>query len=770
MQALQEQGILYLQTGAYSRAEKKLLEAYGFVTSDMNREYLLTELSNNLAQVYDKLHIYDKALLYYRESLGRCRMSYDENSLPCAILQNNIAGVHLKQNDIAQAITDYEKVLAVFKHVLAPSDPLYITALNNLATAYRKNNQFEKALASLSRARDLLKQNGFTSDDLFAAVLNNTAVLHTALGDIEQAARDYKTALDIKTAIYGEQSIVLMDLVNNLAVTYWALDRPKEAIPLFKKGMSLATRQVVYVFPNLSESEQVQFYQKLKEDFERFNTIAIQWVDRDPALLAEVFHNRLVIKSLQFFTYQRRKDHIRSKNDPALNQLVSHLKESRDRLGHLYQLPLNQLRNVAEISSLEKEIDSIEKTLNLQSSEQHDAEATARDLKWEDFASRLQPHEAIVEMVRFRKYDRVASGGKNYFGFTDSVYYAGLVLTEETKTRPALVLFPDGHNLETRYYNYYKNAIRYGVEDRLSYHFFWAPLEKALAGKTRIYFSADGIYHKLNINTFRDPRSDKFLLEERQVVNLLNPVQILESNTPLVRKKREAVLMGDPVFDVDVASPRERTVTYNHFGGLPGTQEELRAIDDLLSSRSWKTALYLKGAATEANLKSVTSPTILHIASHGFFSDEVVSLNREARKDFLFHSGLVLTGANKSLANASTSFDNDGIVTAYEVMSLDLSQTDLVVLSACETGLGKVENGEGVFGLQRSFMQAGANNVLISLWKVDDGATRDLMIRFYEYVANGHTYGDSLKRAQTDQAQLLFDPALWGGFVLVGNN
>ncbi len=103
-------------------------------------------------------------------------------------------------------------------------------------------------------------------------------------------------------------------------------------------------------------------------------------------------------------------------------------------------------------------------------------------------------------------------------------------------------------------------------------------------------------------------------------------------------------------------------------------------------------------------------------------------------------------------------------------MNLDLSNTQLVVLSACETGLGKIEDGEGVFGLQRSFMQAGAKNMLISLWKVDDGATRDLMIKFYQYLAAGNSLSASLKMAQTDQARLLSNPSLWGGFVLVGNN
>jgi CHAT domain-containing protein/tetratricopeptide (TPR) repeat protein len=771
IQSLQEQGVLFLETGAYSQAEKNLLNAYQLVTAERNRDYLLTELSNNLAQVYDKLNIFDKALLYYQESLGRCRLAYDEKSLPCVILQNNIAGIHLKENNVAEAIAGYQKVIAEFEKLLNPSDALYITSINNLATAYRKNNQFKLATEYLDKAERLISKYGFAHDDLASTVLNNIAVLNTAQGNYEQAALHYRNAYEIKRSIYGDNSILLIDLISNLAVAYWTLNKPQEAIPLFKKSMALATRQVSYVFPNLNENEQVQFYQKLKEDFERFNTIATQWGEQDAELIAQMFQNRTIIKSLQFFTHQRRKNTIGMKQDLSLDKLVSRLKDCRDRLGHLYQLPLNQLADPNSIATLEKEIDALEKNISMKSSEVLYGEGlTAEEVSWKSLIPKLKPNEAIVELVRFRKYERQSSRRKDYFGFADSVYYAALILTRETTEKPQIVTFKDGINLESRFYYYYKNAMKYNVEDNLSYHFFWEPIEKCLVGKTKIFLSADGVYHKINVNTLRDPESKKFLLDKFDIVYLLNPIQFLENKKPVKNVANNAVLMGDPVFDVDPSSPRERSVEFNHFSGLPGTQEELRAIDKVLKAHSWKTSLYLKGAATESNLKAVESPTILHLASHGFFSSEIVSLNSEAKKEFLFHSGIVLSGANKSIATGSTSFQNDGIVTAFEVMNLNLTNTHLVVLSACETGLGKIENGEGVFGLQRSFMQAGARNVLISLWKVDDDATRDLMIDFYQYLALGNSLHEALKKAQSDQARLVANPSLWGGFVLVGNN
>jgi len=195
---------------------------------------------------------------------------------------------------------------------------------------------------------------------------------------------------------------------------------------------------------------------------------------------------------------------------------------------------------------------------------------------------------------------------------------------------------------------------------------------------------------------------------------------------------------------------------------------EIKAIDHILRSKNWKTTALLKGNATERNLKKIQSPGILHVATHGFFSAEFVSLNEEAKKDFLFHSGIVLSGANRQIERETIPFRDDGIVAAYEVMNLDLSQTDLVVLSACETGLGKIENGEGVYGLQRSFLQAGARNVMISLWKVDDIYTKELMIRFYTYLSRGFSKRESLKLAELDQMKHVPDPKHWGGFILIG--
>jgi CHAT domain-containing protein len=227
--------------------------------------------------------------------------------------------------------------------------------------------------------------------------------------------------------------------------------------------------------------------------------------------------------------------------------------------------------------------------------------------------------------------------------------------------------------------------------------------------------------------------------------------------------------MGDPVFDMELTGA---STARNHddrkFASLPGSHTEVVNIQEILKSKGWTLEVFLKKTATEQNLKNVHSPGILHIATHGFFSTDQVRLSENVKKDFLFYSGLILSGANKNLKEETEPFHDDGIVTAYEVMNLDLAGTDLVVLSACETGLGKIENGEGVYGLQRSFLQAGARNILISLWKVDDQVTQELMIKFYQYLFQGKPFREALKAAQLDQLRKANNPENWGGFVMVG--
>ncbi len=209
------------------------------------------------------------------------------------------------------------------------------------------------------------------------------------------------------------------------------------------------------------------------------------------------------------------------------------------------------------------------------------------------------------------------------------------------------------------------------------------------------------------------------------------------------------------------------SVTY-----LPGTKNEVETIQKIAQENNIFCKIYLENDANEENLKKLVSPTILHIATHGFFIEEQKQNRNSEEKKFdnpLLRSGILLAEAELTLNEKPTSNKENGIVLAQEALNLNLQGTELVVLSACETGLGEVKAGEGVFGLQRSFQEAGAKSILMSLWKVDDYATQELMTLFYEnLLQKKQPKRLAFQNAQNALKEKYIYPYYWGAFVMVG--
>lgn len=240
--------------------------------------------------------------------------------------------------------------------------------------------------------------------------------------------------------------------------------------------------------------------------------------------------------------------------------------------------------------------------------------------------------------------------------------------------------------------------------------------------------------------------------------------------------------------DTVSANPHEkRTVSFidstqrifngGRVASLPGTQKEVKMVTQLLAGNQVAVNEYMDRRATEAEIKAVDNPGILHIATHGFFLPDITMLHgqtfagfdaRKMKQNALLRSGLLLANSQLAINGVRTPDMEDGILTAFEAMNLNLDDTELVVLSACETGLGEIRNGEGVYGLQRAFQTAGAKSVLMSLWRVDDAATQELMTEFYKNWLGGDDKRTAFSKAQTTLRRKYKLPYYWGAFVLVG--
>ncbi len=300
------------------------------------------------------------------------------------------------------------------------------------------------------------------------------------------------------------------------------------------------------------------------------------------------------------------------------------------------------------------------------------------------------------------------------------------------------------------------------------------PLIPALGGRTRLLLAPDGDLSRLPFEVLPDA-GGRLLLDQYQISYVGCGRDVLRFKTPSSRPPAEPLVVADPHFDLaaeDAApsaanesrSRRSRDFTRGdrRFDRLPGTREEGEHIGRLLGVKPW-----LHADALEARLKQRRSPRILHLATHGFFlADQERDPNKEFRdlggmsgdpgrlsgplpENPLLRSGLALAGANAWLNERSPPPEaEDGLLTAEDVSGLDLLDTELVVLSACETGLGEIRTGEGVFGLRRAFVLAGAKALVMSLWKVPDDATRLLMEDFYRRLLAGEGKADALRNAQ----------------------
>ena len=366
------------------------------------------------------------------------------------------------------------------------------------------------------------------------------------------------------------------------------------------------------------------------------------------------------------------------------------------------------------------------------------------------------------------------------------------------------------------------------------YELIWKPLEPLLKNAKKVYYAPAGDLHRLNIaamsaaeqapplqdqyefiriNSTRSliniygntvdkqaalpaikmPCVHKTVVSEELISRFFGSIAVDYYDPTVFRNNQEAVLFGNIYYDMDSLAMRnpDRKAPYSAKTTTPpkqarqrrlnqaadwdflyGTKTEIDALQAMLRKSKYEVRLLEGYAASEEAFKALdddkASPRIVHIATHGFFLADTAEQNADHP---LNRSGLVLAGANHAWKKGKPLQGmEDGILSAFEISALHLQNTELVVLSACETGLGHIVNNEGVFGLQRAFKQAGVKNLMVSLWSIPDKATQLLMTQFYQNCLEADmTMRQALKAAQQwMRAQENYqNPYYWAGFVLL---
>lgn len=748
--------------GKYNEAEKQFDETEKLVIQVFGPNSMQSAITlNNKAMLYQTMGRYPEAVDLMKKSIAAAENApkkltkSGKNSFENRKFSSNLALLYQLSGNLTEAETTFLGIKKVFEARLQTKNPDYANLLNQLALLYIQMGKSDQVEPLLIKAADVYKKKFTEENPSFAKVQNDLGNFYRIQGKFPEAEVALQKAVDIRKRTLGESHPDYVKSIENLGILYWKKGDLTKADAPFTEAMNKSLNFVNDYFPPMSEAEKSKYWDILQPRFQRYYNYALEASKTNPSLLADVFDYQIATKALLLNSTNKIKKAILASGDQALIKDYLSWISQKETLARYYSLSKEDLKQQKiDLAALEKEANNTERSLSQRSTDFSKAFSNEK-ISYKQVAAQLSDTEALIEIIRVRSFDK---------DFTTESKYVALVLTKNSE--PKMIVSDNGNQLETRYAKFYKNAILQKADDGYSYDQYWAKLDAALAGKKTIFISPDGVYNQINVNTFKKPGGD-FIVKQYDIVSIGNSKDII----PIKARKqvianKEAFMLGFPAYNGAAAD-------------LPGTKVELENIGKILKTAGFKVTVNQQKDATEGKLKTVKGPGLMHIATHGYFladgdigSGDAMGIDAEnAKNNPLLRSGLILAGApdpNKEEQKTDLQSNDNGILTAYEAMNLNLEGTDLIVLSACETGLGDVKAGEGVYGLQRAFLVAGANAMVMSLWKVDDEATQMLMTNFY---TNWTKLGNKQKAFKQAQLQLMTkykDPYYWGAFTMMG--
>ncbi|OFY84878.1 MAG: hypothetical protein A3F72_18010 [Bacteroidetes bacterium RIFCSPLOWO2_12_FULL_35_15] len=774
-------GLVQKALGKFSESEssyKKSISIYKFLNKTNHPDY--ASPVNNLGELYRGMGRLQEAFNSFVEVLEVRRKMGGTEHPNYANALNNLALVEYKVGNLVDAEQHFLAAKEIYRKVLGEKHRFYANSLNSLASIYKEQGDLKKAEATYLECIKIYKENYGETNDTYGTYLGQLALIYHRMKRYDEAINLTKKSLEIIKNKLGENHFNFIEAEYNLAEICLDAGKYKEAEIYYLKAIQGYMFLIEKYFPSLSEKGKTEFYYTIYYSFETYNSFVIQMMDQFPKddhhiLIEQMFNNQLVYKSLLLKETGKTKIKVAASNNEELKKEYEQLIKMRENIVQQYRLSVEDIAEIGiDLPALEKEANDLEQKINSTSSliiTKSDSEKKS----WKEIQKVLKSGECAVEMVQTQFYINQK--------WTDSIYYSAIIIDKICLT-PKFVLLKNGNELENNSIKKYRTLIKSKSDDEFAYTIFWKPLKAAIGNSNKIYFSPDGVYQQVNLYTLKNPETKKYLIEETTISLLTNTNYLLETHVSSTSKKAE--IFSYPDYDFTASSSEVKSIEplsrygFAHLQELPGTKIEADAITKILETQNWKVNKHLQAEASEDAIKKIVNPKVLHIATHGFFLEDVnenesnvIGIQAEkARENPLLRSGLMLAGA-ASIARDSI-LDNtkeDGILTAYEAANLDLTQTDLVVLSACETGLGEVHNGQGVYGLQRAFMVAGAKAVIMSLWVVDDYATQELMSIFYSEWLKDPTSENKQRALRTAQLKLKEkypEPYFWGAFVMVG--
>ncbi len=824
-------GVIYFFDNRYDKALSCFLETKKSldqnVTEDETFYANYSTTLNNIGNSYRLLNDYKESLYYFVQASEFDKEKSGEESLPFAYSNLFLGHYYRDIGDLEKALIFYQKCFDIRSKLLRPDDFLmaeinicifqnylaldYIKEASEFSTtakktmdetygsAYRDWSVFYGALSLL----ELKKGNIELAENYSKAAFEDQKYKksyrqYRLLSRIEQEKGDLKMALQYANeasdkAREESNAKELVDFNNTLASIYTKTKNKdeigiwtKEAFPIVSNFLD----NTIY----LSEFEKEKIIRKdLQNIINLVHTYQYSLTTASSSNY-DTKHLELItlIKSYNLNSEIHKRKYLQSITDEGALQKYDEMESLKELRGRMYT---NSKHNLEKLEELNFRIESLEKELfvNISGFGDFNNQPSISQLQ-----KSLSENQAIVEFYHFNDlFDENKKDSYGAYILTRNSNPVMVPLFKESEIAAVLNYQnnnADGKNL--KFINEVYGSIDRGLVKEIKtikslYDLIWRPLEVKLKDKTEIYYSSSGFLSRINLNAIAID-DENILADKYDMTNLLN------SNSIIIKPEQiytgQAYLLGGIEYELSekitsISNQNKKEETYSDIeiasrGGkwipLNASLKEIEFASEKLKAKGFEVEMRKSDTATEEDFKKIgvnkKSPRIIHIATHGyFFSDPKQSKASNDKLIFkvseqpLLRSGLILSGGNHVWeGNNPISGKEDGILTAYEISNMNLSNTELVVLSACETGLGDIKGSEGVYGLQRAFKMAGAKYIIMSLWSVPDKQTSEFMKAFYtNWQDNQMTIRDAFNKTQLEMRERFISPYNWAGFVLI---
>jgi CHAT domain-containing protein/Tfp pilus assembly protein PilF len=794
--------LVYVMLGKYDEAELLYKRALAIREKTLGKDHPSTAVSlGNLAELYSKQGKYEEAESLHKRALDIREKALGKDHPDTANGLHNLAALYRKQGKYSEAEPLYRRALAIREKALSKDHPLTANSLSNLADLYTSQGKYLEAEPLHKRALAIREKALGKDHPLTANSFHNLGLLYRGQGKYLEAEPLFKRALDIFEKSLGKDHPDTGASLNNLAMLYIAKGDLAQAVKFQSRANAASERNLAHNLITGSERDKLAYLATVLDQTDRTISLHIRSAPNDPEARKLAATMILQRKGRALDATSQNFNALRSRFNPEDQELLDRLKETHSQIARMVlsgPQRMSSERHQARIKELEDQAEKDAANISRRSDE---FRALFAPVTLEAVRAAIPLDSALIEFASYRPFNAKA------------------VMNDETygQARYVAYILRRGGEIECRDLGEAKSidsaieAFRKALRDprrvdvkrlaRVVDAKIFQPIRPLLGSKSRLLISPDGSLNLIPFAALVDERG-RFEVERYSISYLTSGRDLLRLKAPREAKGGPLVVAapdfgGKGLLEIaglekreNGASPDEgkaesarSAVRDLYFPPLPDAAQEGEALQALFPGAT----LLTKGQATTAALRQVHSPEILHIATHGFFLEDrqltsagersVQPLSNDSERALrqleqrgipvespLLRSGLALAGANEHKE------DDNGILTALEVTGLNLWGTKLVTLSACDTGVGEVKNGDGVHGLRRALVLAGSETQLMSLWAVSDRATRELMVSYYSRLKHGEGRGESLRRVQLNMLNKMKwrHPYFWASFIQSG--